>query len=173
MLLARPPYQLRSLPIPVRWEATRRHPYYQIYWSYADEYYERGPSDDLDIQLMQRGAFAMLASIGVSGRPPAPVTEFGQIDAGQANLAWLSGAVHPVTLRGLAGILLAWLPKDGAAKLAELLCVAAQAEQPDQPPKVMQALEALERVRMPAFDHFPNEPFVSINPAASERQVRS
>ena len=34
-IVARPLFQLRSLPIRFRWEVTRRHPYYQVWWKAA------------------------------------------------------------------------------------------------------------------------------------------
>jgi hypothetical protein len=41
ILVNRPPFQLRSLPVPVRWEVSRRHPYYLLAWERAGDHHGR------------------------------------------------------------------------------------------------------------------------------------
>jgi hypothetical protein len=83
-------------------------------------------------------ASVVLSKIGVTGLPPSPDTSFAELGQADLNLAWLSGAVHPLTLRGLVGIALAWLPKDAAREVAELFQLAAQRDVESEPPKQSQ-----------------------------------
>ena len=92
-LLVRPPFQLRSLPIRYRWEATRRHPYYQMWWKEAAAFYRQEAYENVGELLMRQMAMAILAHIGVTSEPPDPATAFDELDDDQPNVAWLSGAV--------------------------------------------------------------------------------
>ena len=116
-IVTRPPFQLRSLPIRFRWEATRRHPYYQDWWQPARKRnLESAPEDPIE-ELLQTAAVGILACIGVVGEPPDPALSFEELEADRLRPGWLSGAVQPITIRGLIGLLLALLPK---ATLAEI-----------------------------------------------------
>ncbi len=58
--VSRPPYQLRTLPLEYRWEATRRHPYYQAFWL-IDQDHER---QEEGLNVAMRGiVFGALAHI--------------------------------------------------------------------------------------------------------------
>ena len=87
------------------------------------------------------------------------------------NAAWLSGAVHPVSLRGLAGILIAFLSKETLQSLRDVFQHAAREDTDEQPASKIEAIHALLALGHSDLDTFPEEPFVSINPAASERQI--
>ena len=114
----------------------------------------------------------MLAAIGVSGRPPAPTTQFEEL-GDFANVSWLSSSVEPITLRGLATLLVAALPKETAAVLGMAFLEAACEDKEGEAPKVWQAIDTLTRSEKPDLDQFIDEPIVAINPAASARQVTS
>ena len=116
-IVPRPPFQLRSLPISTRWEVTRRHPYYQAWWKWTpscdstDSEKTRTNLASAESLLRDAGAI-ILGAIGVSRTPPDPATEFEQLGAADLNAAWLSGVLHPTTMRGLAAILIASLSKE-------------------------------------------------------------
>lgn len=167
----RPLFQLRSLPIEYRWEVNRRHPYYQMFWRMAQAYYQQEPDARSLEQLLSMAGIAFLNAIGVSGDPPDPATEFEELGAEQIKAAWLSGAVHPITFRALAGLFIAILPRETLLGIGSLLVAASREEQEEGRLPVAEALFELQRLNAPVLDSFPAEPLVSINPAASARQV--
>lgn len=169
--LARPPYQLRSLPIEFRWEVTRRHPYYQINWQFAGDEHRQSVLPDPLSFLLRQSALAILGLIGVSSEPPNPAKEFAELDAEGMNAAWLSGAVQPISNRGLFAMLLTALPKETLREIGALLQFAEGEDASIERPKVKQALLALTTFDLPGLDRYPDEPYVSVNPAASEREL--
>ena len=170
-IIPRPQFQLRSLPVRHRWEVTRRHPYYQLWWKSAQSQHRNLPTEQPAEIGLRQAAVVILGMIAVSGDPPDPVTEFEQLEADQLHRAWLSGAVHPITFRGMAAILLAALPKETLGQLGTCLVEASRDEEEGGTPHRMLAMVALTSLDKPGLDQFPSEPFVSINPAASGRQI--
>lgn len=169
-VLTRPPFQLRSLPPRIRWEVTRRHPSYQISWTLAYDHHRGAPLHFSAELMIRQIAVAMLNSIGVSGEPPPPTTQFEDLGA---DASWLSSSVEPITLRGLATLLVAALPKETAAMLGMAFLEAACEDEEGEAPKPWQAIDTLTRSEKPGLDQFIDEPIVAINPAASARQVTS
>jgi hypothetical protein len=170
-VIARPPFQLRSLPIPMRWEVTRRNPYYYVWWKLAKAEHRGEVIASPEDALLRQAAIPILGMIGVSGEPPDPATLFSELGADDLERGWRSGAVHPVTMRGLAAILLAALPKETLAPLGRLFLSAACEDVEDQPPRDIEAMQRLMTDACPGLDNYPDEPIVSINPAASERKI--
>jgi len=172
--VARPTYQLHSLPLSYRWEVTRRHPYYNIFWKNARDYYqyhrEELNADDPDT-FLSTCALIALQSIGVSGEPPDPVTEFTELDQSVLNSAWLSGAVHPISVRGLASMLIANCPPNTLKYLGAALFEASLDDVPDQLPRRQQKALDLMLADVSGLDVYFDGPFVAINPAASGRDV--
>ncbi len=174
LFVHRPLFQLRSLPIPMRWEVSRRHPYYLLAWERARDHHRRvACADEFDLRLRQL-ALAHLAAIGVSGEPPDPASSYSAIESNELQPAWLSGAVHPITMRGLAALLIAALPQDVLGELSDLFLLASSEQKPNEaneaPPKHA-ALDELARMQVAELDCYVDEPFVSINPAASGRKI--
>jgi hypothetical protein len=169
--IARPMFQLRSLPIPMRWEVTRRNPYYSLLWQHARAEHRKEVITSVQEAAMRQIAVPMLGMIGVSGEPPDPATSFDALGAESLESGWLSGAVHPVTMRGLAAILLAALSKETLGHLGLLFVQAACEDVEGQLPKQFESMQRLTTADFQGLDDFPNEPFVSINPAASERKI--
>ena len=173
VVLPRPQFQLRSLPIRYRWEVTRRHPYYQDWWRYARAHFHKEPVSDPREPLLRESAVSFLEMIGVVGDPPDPANEFEQLGAESLNAAWLSGAVQPITLRGLAGLLIAGLPRDVVGLVGQIFMLASNEGDADDLSSMRQALIELRDLDQPALNHYLDEPIVSINPAASSRQVNA
>jgi len=91
MWFFRPKYQLRLLPLQLRWEVTRRHPYYQIFQPFAARFYEPGANANGQDDFLIQSAATELAAMGVRICPPHPklsLEEFGDLP----NAAWLSGS---------------------------------------------------------------------------------
>lgn len=177
-IVARPPFQLRSLPIQYRWEVTRRHPYYQNIWQIAKAYHRKEPLGrriagmPAEAELMFRQmAVVILGMIGVSGEPPDPATEFTELGAEELLPPWLSGAVHPITLRGIAAILIAALPKETLGHVGLQIVEAGCDDRENEPPRRIGSLMNLAALDKPGLNSYPDEPIVSINPAASGRQI--
>jgi hypothetical protein len=170
-IIARPMFQLRSLPIPMRWEVTRRNPHYYAWWQLARAEHRREAFGAPEDALLRQAAVPILGMIGVSGEPPDPATSFDALGADELERGWLSGAVHPVSMRGLAAILLAALPKETLGHLGLLFVEASCDDVNGRPPRKIESMQRLTTVGHPGLDDYPNEPFVSINPAASERKI--
>jgi hypothetical protein len=170
-IVARPRLQLRSLPIRYRWEVTRRHPYYQSLWLIARAHHRHEPLAHAADEYWRQIAVLILGMIGVSGDPPDPGKEFAELGEVELQSAWLSGAVHPITLRGLAGLLIAALPKETLGHVALQLLEAGRDECGSEPPRRHSALLNLAALDMPGLDSYPDDPIVAVNPAASGRQI--
>lgn len=170
--IKREPFQLRSLSIPTRWEVTRRHPFYQILWKDSADFHrkENTFTNSFD-QIKRKSAVELLALIGVYGEPPDPSTPFSKLGESELNNAWLSGAVHPITLRGMAGLLLATLPKDTLGKLGLYLIEASCDDTDPVESNRTKSSYKLQALECETLDSYPAEPLVSVNPAASQRQI--
>lgn len=156
----------------MRWEVTRRNPYYNVCWRAALADHRREPFETQKEALFGAASTMTLWTIGVSGEPVDPALPFEALGSDQLNLGWLSGAVHPATKRGLAGILLADLPKETLSQLADIFRLAAESDDPEELlPKEVQALQCLQTAAGAGLDDFPDKPFVSIDPTASERKI--
>jgi hypothetical protein len=107
----------------------------------------------------------------VSGEPPDPATNFEQLGAEQLKTGWLSGAVHPITIRGLAALLITGLPKETLGRLGLYFCEASCEDKEDRPPRKISVLNELMLADSPKLDTYFDEPIVSVNPAASGRQI--
>ena len=149
--LPRPAFQLRALPFRYRWEVSRRHPYYQDWWRFAKAHHRQDPVTDERELLLRPSAVAILGSIGVAGEPPDPATEFEQLDSAALNAGWLSGAVHPMTLRGMAALLIAALPRDIVGLVGLRFMTACREEEGEGPSWTHQAIEELQRLQHPRW----------------------
>jgi hypothetical protein len=63
-VVSRPPGLLQDYPMRVRWEVTRRHPYYLIFWSNGLLYRQNLLGDPAQ-SLSRQVAALMLGTIGV------------------------------------------------------------------------------------------------------------
>ncbi len=168
-VVPRPPSILMELSYEFRWEVTRRHPYYLRYWQLAQQYYQQ-PSTDLAQKGWQKAAVLILQAIGVSGLPPSPSASAASLCVSSLAAGWESGAVAPVTLRGLAGLLLMSAPPDLCAGLSEVF-LACGSPSDDLPQQRWEILQLLRELRHPALDHVPSSPVVGINAGAPQRVI--
>ncbi|WP_166819994.1 hypothetical protein [Thalassoroseus pseudoceratinae] len=166
----RPPYQLRTLPLKHRWEATRRHSYYQAFWS-IDQNHER-QEEELHV-AMQGIVFAALAHIGIRGESIDPALDFEQLPgADRLEESWLTGAVHPISVRRIAGLLISSLPESALAELTAIFIMARDTpSRVSETPRVY-ALNHLSSATAEWLDQLFDEPLVSVNPQATNDQIR-
>jgi len=168
-IIPRPTTILMDLPVAHRWEVTRRHPYYLRFWQLAHQHHQH-PSQDPDLKSQQATAALILQAIGIIDDPPHPGASAESLGAGQLSQGWVSGAVAPITFRGLAGMLLVGLPADARLELGQfLLASAAPTEDPTS--QVYYFLSQLQRLQHPALDAFPNGPVIGVNVTAPQRVV--
>src|SRR3954470_6293930 len=123
-IVGRPPGQLHDYPIEVRWEVTRRHPYYLVFWNEALLYRQGTPGDESAQALLRHAAAMMLGSIGVTGEPVDPGTEFEKLIEGHPDPAFLTGSVQPITFRAVVAMLINGLPPAERAAVGALLMTA-------------------------------------------------
>jgi DNA-binding Lrp family transcriptional regulator len=168
-IVTRPSTLLMELPVNSRWEVTRRHPYYLRFWYLAHQYHQQ-PATDPQQQSWEESAVLVLQAIGVSGDPPPPGASSESLGANSLSKGWESGAVAPITFRGLADMLLFGLPPEARLELGQLLTASAESTE-DPSYQNYQFLLELKKLRHSAFDAFPNKPVVGINVHAPQRVV--
>jgi len=168
--LPRPEGQLRSLPVKMRWEVTRRHPIYACFWKSARDFYEDASDHDPLADAIRPIAAKLMHSIGVSGIPPNPSLEFEELEGSSAVPEWLSGAISPVSLRSLFGLLIAGLPPDTFLHC----CVVLAGEMGrDRDPELrrLAGLKCVPKLTLPEGDQYIDEPIVAINPRFANGEI--
>jgi len=178
-LLMRPPNQLQDLPTEFRWEATRRHPYYIIFWSDVLRYRQQQDQSENPAEvLLQYAASMMLGIIGIHSEPVDPSTSFKELD-GDDDLdpAFLSGAVQPMTFRSMATAMINALPRAELMGLGAHFINAADEEYAidgDGATGSLQRMLAtlrLTQLSSPSLDSYPDSPLFYIHMGASQRTI--
>ena len=171
-ILARPADTLSDLPIRLRWEVTRRHPYYQLFWKETARYLRGDSGGDPLARVGDVCAYGILASIGVTGVPPDPALAFGELGAAADDPAFLTGTLQPQTFRTTALMLLANLPPGERALLGSLMTASAYADTGQDDPAIATTSEDATRILLKyesaAFDSYPVAPLFSIHVGASQ-----
>ena len=157
----------------MRWEVTRRHPSYLLTWKVRPLKSLQG--EEADKQQLKENLESIrqiaLGAIGVTGSTFDPNTEFA--DLGEpSNADWLSGSVHPISMRGLASLLVSALPKATLQKIGMAILEAGLDDENEKEPRRLQSLAKIASYEDSALDSFTSEPFVSIDPSASARKVQ-
>lgn len=168
-LVGRRPAILMELPVAMRWEVTRRHPYYLRFWEAARRHHQQ-PSTDPTQRRFEEAAALILRTIGVNGEPPPPGATAASLGCDQLSSGWESGAVAPVTVRGLFGLLLAALPPDLCNRLGEILLAHAAATV-EQGERMFSSLQMVDNLKHPTLECFPCTPVVGINVHAPQRVI--
>ena len=104
LLVPRPLSVLQGLPVADQWEVTRRHPYYLLYWKYAQRFQRKESRCELETEL-DHVATIILYLIGVARDYPPPYTDAAEFTRGMLP-AWLNGAIAPLTYRTMAASLI-------------------------------------------------------------------
>lgn len=172
------------MPFNFRWEVTRRHPVYLEHWQGAQRFFEssqRGDSKEDDLQneelMMNELSARCLNAIGVGSVAPDPTLEFSDIGEGFADYGWLQGAISPVTLRGLWGMLINTLPPDVFASIARQIIDDMESVAKERGSEIedrqrqLAGYTSLQRIDESALNFMLAEPIVYINPRVSDRQA--
>ena len=164
-IICRPKAVLDSLPIDYRWEFTRRHPYYLLFWEQAHKYYQAPNGIDLERMLERmagQAAVMMLQAIGVTNDPIAPGAGSEELELSTVAKAWRTGALWPMTFRGLTGAMLMELPPEARAAIGQLLVQSAH-EVTDVQQHVYRLLSEFTQLRDPSLDKMPIAPIIGVN----------
>lgn len=181
----RPADAVYDLPVEFRWEATRRHPYYLVFWSDAAQYRRQQdqPAGTLQPEerarlLLQHAAFLMLGAIGVSGDPVDPALTFEDLDGrDDIDPAFLSGAVQPMTFRTMTVAMINALPRAELAALGAFLMnaggqeYALDGDNTDGWQQRLLTMSRLAQIPSVAFDSYPDTPLYYIHMGASQRTI--
>ncbi len=168
-VLPRPPAVLQELPVEYRWEFTRRHPYYLLFWEGAHKYLQN-PSDDPPQRMLGEANVLMLTLIGVTGDPPPPGASLNEVEASDLSQAWEKGAIAPVTFRALAGLMLKELPPESRATIGQFLLQSA-ASNDGVPREPYELYSEFFRLQDPSLEKMTIAPLVSINVNAPLRTI--
>ncbi len=104
----------------MRWELTRRHPYYLSLWRTAARFYEPDKATSESIKLFSVGAVLLLARIGVSGPPLDPALPADEVAPAEGAMTFLAGSIMPAPLRMMANLLAAELEPETLDALGKL-----------------------------------------------------
>lgn len=176
-ILPRPAGQLHDFPVSVRWEVTRRHPYYLAFWQNALLYRQNILGDDPAQALLRHAALFMLGAIGVTGKPVNPEVSFEHLLEGDCDPAFMSGSVQPMSFRSVVAMLINGLPPAERAVVGSLLVTGGDAEYAvagddlDGPFQKRRALGHLACLNSPALDSFPEIPLFYVHLGASQRSI--
>jgi hypothetical protein len=174
--VGRPEGQLQDLPFDYRWEVTRRHPYYQVWWRPAGRYFKGEPSSSEDFPGQGQLAAAFLRLIGVIGEAPDPATDATTLSAAVGGNFYLGDTIQPLTLRQTAKLLIDALPTADRAFLGAVFSVSADQESAadgdnSEVARRLKAWAELSRIRSPALDRVPDAPLFYLHAAASQRAI--
>jgi hypothetical protein len=173
-IVPRPPSRLHDYPVDVRWEVTRRYPYYLALWERASDY-RQGRADTSEQGLFAHAASLVLGGIGVTGVPIDPAIPAAEVTG--ADPAFLTGSVQPITMRAVVATLLTGLPAADRAVVGALLVTSGSKEYhtddglAGRAPRVLAELEQLAQIPSAALDSCPAAPLFYVHLGASGRAI--
>lgn len=169
-IIAKPIPVLNSLPVDYRWEYTRRHPYYLLFWEQAHKHWEN-PAKEGDEKLAEEAAVLMLQIIGVTADPWPPGTNFEALTPDPLSQVWREGAISVVTFRGLTGAMFTELPPESRAAIGNFLVKSSSEEGQDGTPAGYNALSEFMALQDPSLNKVPVAPILGINVQAPLRTI--
>jgi hypothetical protein len=176
-LVYRPSTQLHDYPIDVRWEVSRRHPYYLQFWELAALYRQNKLVGHPVEEWLGKLAVIMLQAIGVQGEPISPETRAEVLRDGGYDPSFLTGTVQPITMRGIIVMLLSALPTHEQRIVSTLLSMASddehQVEADDERRTIQRSLAQAELLKLSskALDSVPDAPLFYVHLGASQRSI--
>jgi hypothetical protein len=176
-LVYRPTGQLHDYPIDVRWELTRRHPYYLHFWNMALRYRRNELKDDSIAEWVGKLAVVMLQTIGIHGEPISPESDAETLREGDCDPSFLTGTVQPITMRALVVMLLSALPIHEQRVVSMVLSMASDDEHKiegdDENRTIQKQLAQMEllKVTSKALDSVSEVPLFFVHLGASQRSI--
>jgi len=164
----RPPSAVDQLPLRYRWEFTRRHPYYQMFWAIP----QASRSTDAVQGSLVEIAELILAGVNVTGDTIPPATEWDDLSPDDTWSIWRQGAISRIQLKGLVAMLAVSLPKDALESVSVQLWGAAQLDDDDIQGKY-NLFRSIAHGDFPGFEDYLPDLIVTIRPQATERNISS
>ena len=172
-IVPRSPEVLQLLSPEYRWEFTRRHTYYLLFWKAAAGSDNSAEADSGSVEAMlKQAAQLMLANVNFVGQPISPGTSFAEIDEQELPHAWRSGAISPISIRNIFTGLTSVLPGDTQQAFAELLLQDASITEGDSRAR-FELFSRIARGDVPGFDQALPGVGLYINPRAPMRAILS
>lgn len=84
---------LMELPLAIRWEVTRRHPYYLMFWEMAHRCHQQESANPPQ-RAQDEAARLLLQGIGFSMDPPPPGADWASLGGTQLGQAWQQALSH-------------------------------------------------------------------------------
>lgn len=162
-LMRRPRDPFLQLPLNLRWEVTRRHPYYLRFWKNA-------AASGAEPSALRDKAQLLLLAINVVGIPVDPSTEFEELNGKHVNLSFLGGAIAPLTYRSFAIILAERLTSETMRCIGRELMLAADVNR-DSLEEHYRLIRRLTDLQLPELDMVVNDGIVSFNPRSPNRAI--
>ena len=159
LFVPRPLSVLQGLPVADQWEVTRRHPYYLLYWKYAQRFQRQESRCELETEL-DLVATMILYLIGVTRDYPPPCTDAAEFTRGMIP-AWLNGAIAPLTYRTMVASLIVGLSPACREVIAALREV--HASDPNDTEAQLHVMTSWLRLESAELDSIPASPAISIN----------
>jgi len=176
-IFSRPPGQLQDFPIEYRWELSRRHPIYLLFWKDAVHYFSSELGDTEEEKYVRHISSVLLQKIGITGKPIDPSSSIEELMTEDINPAWLSGSVTPPTVRGLVIMLLEILPPAERAGIGAIFSTSGLNEygiDGDNEACYLQKIKSLKQLQAMSssvLDSFIQIPLVNIHVTASQRTI--
>ncbi len=166
-IVPRPTEIVQMQPPHLRWEITRRHPYYLMFWNAA-----RAVGDNASeaTRGLSTAAQLILQQINVSDEPPPPSRGFDELDENDLPSYWSAGAITPVQIRNLVTILVGRLLSNETKRaIVDLLNRSLDIEAGTQ--QEYDLLYEVTKGDFPEFDKYLPNLMVILNPQAPQRAV--
>lgn len=168
-IISRPLSVLNSLPVAYRWEYTRRHAYYLLFWEPAHKHWQNPAKEEVE-KMLEEAAVLMLQLIGVAGDPPPPWTKVEELRTEPFSKAWEDGAISVLTFHGMLGAMLTELPLESRAAIGNLLVKSTAGEEAGMP-SVYQAMSDFKALKDSSLDKTPVAPIIGVNVNAPLRTI--
>lgn len=166
-IVPRPTEIVQTLPPHSRWEITRRHPYYLMFWNAARPVGDNATDTERELHS---AAQLILQQINVSDEPPPPSRGFDELDENELASCWKEGAIAPVQIRTLVTILVGRMLSDETKRaIADLLNRSIDIEAGTQ--QEYDFIYEVTKGEFPDFDKYLPNLIVTLNPKAPQRAV--
>jgi hypothetical protein len=168
--VGRPVESVQHLPLNYRWEFTRRHPYYQMFWHVTERNDDSDADEEPEARFQRDMAELILALVNVSGAAIAPDTEWDNLSPDDRWQIWSEGALSRIQLKGLVATLIGTLSRDALRSVSALLWQASQIEDGDTAAEY-RLLRSVVHGEFPDFEGYLPDLIVTVSPSASETAI--
>ncbi|QDT03115.1 hypothetical protein K227x_14950 [Rubripirellula lacrimiformis] len=112
-----------------------------------------------------------MLGLGVNGLPVDPATDFTDLIGDRDQRQWLRGAIQPITVRSIAGLLIAYLGEETLSEVGAAFQLASKGDRNSDDRK--KAVLQVKQCQLDELDQFLDAPFYSLSPVAPRDQMIS